>query len=134
MHGQWYECAGHPVHFYQYVLIAVLVLLGLYFLLNLYNLLWLLLPSMTRLGRILAFYRESKGGEGNLEQIYYDTRNTRLLLDLLCSSSGPALPLRSLALFDPALQLALLPSLQDQVVVSYPPNLLSSYPSTLLPS
>jgi hypothetical protein len=57
VHGQWYECAGHPVQFYWVVLLCTLGLLGLYFLLNLYNLLWLLLPSLTRLGRIMAVYK-----------------------------------------------------------------------------
>ena len=53
MHSKWYECTGHPVDFYKIILILVLVLLALYFLLNVYNLFWLLFPSLTRLGRIM---------------------------------------------------------------------------------
>ena len=69
----WYECSGHPVRFYgvtlvrfictalhfpiQIVMIVVLVLLGLYFLLNIYNLAWLFLPGVGKLRRIMAAYK-----------------------------------------------------------------------------
>ena len=114
MHTKWYECTGHPVDFYKIILILVLVLLSLYFLLNVYNLFWLLFPSLTRLGRLMAVYKSSCKKEklGQLDEFYYESRNPRLLLDLLCSSSGPALPLRSLALLEPAFNQSLLPSLQ----------------------
>merc|ERR1711971_997206 len=114
VHTKWYECIGHPVDFYKIILILVLVLLSLYFLLNVYNLFWLLFPSLTRLGRLMAVYKSSCKKEelGQLDEFYYESRNPRLLLDLLCSSSGPALPLRSLALLEPAFNHSLLPSLQ----------------------
>ena len=112
VHTRWYECTGHPVDFYQIILILVLILLGLYFLLNVYNLLWILFPSLTRLGRIMAVYKSNCGELGQLDDFYYKSRNPRLLLDLLCSSSGPALPLRSLALLEPSFNQSLLPSLQ----------------------
>merc|ERR1711971_896104 len=111
VHTKWYECIGHPVDFYKIILILVLVLLSLYFLLNVYNLFWLLFPSLTRLGRLMAVYKSSCKKEelGQLDEFYYESRNQRLLLDLLCSSSGPALPLRSLALLDPAFNHSLVP-------------------------
>jgi len=118
VHSKWYECTGHPVDFYKIILILVLVLLSLYFLLNVYNLLWLLFPSLTRLGRIMEVYKSNckKGELGQLGEFYYENRNPRLLLDLLCSSSGPALPLRSLALLEPTFNQSLLPSLQPSGV------------------
>ena len=114
VHTKWYECTGHPVDFYKTILLIVLVLLALYFLLNVYNLAWLLFPSRTKLGRIMSAYKSTckRGGLGQLDEFYYKSRNPRLLLDLLCSSSGPALPLRSLAVLEPAFKRALLPSLQ----------------------
>jgi len=118
VHSKWYECTGHPVDFYKIILILVLVLLALYFLLNVYNLFWLLFPSLTRLGRIMEVYKSSCKKEelGQLDDFYYESRNPRLLLDLLCSSSGPALPLRSLALLEPTFNQSLLPSLQPSQV------------------
>ena len=53
---------------------------------------------------------------GQLDEFYYESRNPRLLLHLLCSSSGPALPLRSLALLEPTFKQSLLPSLQPSQV------------------
>ena len=63
---------------------------------------------------IMEVYKSNckKGELGQLGEFYYENRNPRLLLDLLCSSSGPALPLRSLALLEPAFNQSLLPSLQ----------------------
>jgi len=118
VHSKWYECMGHPVDFYKIILILVLVLLALYFLLNVYNLFWLLFPSLTQLGRIMEVYKSSCKKEelGQLDEFYYESRNPRLLLDLLCSSSGPALPLRSLALLEPTFNQSLLPSLQPSQV------------------
>ena len=113
---QWYECAGHPVHFYKTILILVISLLGLYFLLNLYNLAWVVAPGARSLGRTMEEFRRVERGQSTttveggrragwreLKEFYYSNRDVRLLLDLLCSSSGPSLPLRSLATLSPSL-------------------------------
>ena len=67
---------------------------------------------------IMEVYKSSckKGELGQLGEFYYENRNPRLLLDLLCSSSGTALPLRSLALLEPTFNQSLLPSLQPSGV------------------
>ena len=67
---------------------------------------------------IMEVYKSSCKKEelGQLDDFYYESRNPRLLLDLLCSSSGPALPLRSLALLEPTFNQSLLPSLQPSQV------------------
>jgi len=110
----WYECSGHPVRFYGIVMIVVLVLLGLYFLLNVYNLAWLFLPGFGKLRRIMAAYKKTTANnawEGDLYTFYYNNSDVQLLLNLLASSSGLAEPLRSLSLIDKDFNSACLPEL-----------------------
>ena len=74
--GVWYQCAGHQAELYQAVTGGVLGLLGLHLLLNLYNLAWLLLPGLTRLGRIIAAHRAAAGTAepGQIEHFYHRNR------------------------------------------------------------
>ena len=80
----------------------VIILLSLYFLLNLYNTAWLLVPSMGKLRRIMKNFREKRSANTNsqLEDFYFNNRDVRLLLNLLSDSQGLASPLRCLALID----------------------------------
>jgi len=110
----WYECSGHPVRFYGIVMIIVLALLGLYFLLNIYNLAWLFLPGFGKLRRIMAAYKKTIANhawEGELDQFYYKNSDVQLLLNLLASGSGVSGPLRSLALIDKDFNSACIPEL-----------------------
>ena len=110
-------------------MIIVLVLLGLYFLLNVYNLAWLFLPNLGKLRRIMGAYKVrhilvwgsiwyriqrttgKNAWEGDLDLFYYCNRDVQLLLNLLSSSSGLPGPLRSLALIDKEFNSACLPEL-----------------------
>merc|ERR1712142_984362 len=109
----WYECAGHPVMLYKIVMILVMALLGLYFLLNVYNLAWLFLPSLGKLRRIMAAPKRKAANalDGDLNMFYYKNSDVQLLLNLLSSSSGLPGPLRSLALVDKEFNSACLPQL-----------------------
>ena len=80
--------------------IIVIVLLSMYFLLNLYNTAWLLIPSFGKLRRIMTKFRSKCFVHRELEEFYYNNKDTRLLLNLLSSSQGLASPLRCLSLMD----------------------------------
>ena len=87
---------------FQYSTVIVIVLLSCYFLLNLYNTAWLLVPSMGKLRRIMRNFRKKCSANTNsqLEDFYYNNRDIRLLLNLLSDSQGLASPLRCLSLID----------------------------------
>ena len=107
------------------------VLLALYFLLNMYNLAWVLLPGFGKLRRIMTVYKVSLletsiylgnkifqrmfKSHGELEQFYYNNRDVQLLLNLLGCSSGVSGPMRSLALIDKDFRLACLPQLEVKI-------------------
>ena len=121
----YYECAGIPAQLYKVIILTeyyqptnigtylpyvlfqfstliVIILLSLYFLLNLYNTAWLLVPSMGKLRRIMRNFRKKSSAKtsSQLEEFYYKNRDVRLLLNLLTDSQGLASPLRCLSLID----------------------------------
>jgi len=113
IHQAVYECAGYPVDFFWFVLMVYVVLLGMYCLLNLWNLVWLLLPNTSSLSNLMKIYkRNHKVTE--LDKLYFRNVNVQLLLGLLSARTGLAYPLRSLALIDKGLNDALVPKLQLQ--------------------
>jgi len=96
----YYECAGYPAQFYKYLTMIVIILLAFYFLLNLYNTAWLLLPALGKLRRIMTKFRTQCFVHRELEEFYYKNRDIKLLLNLLSSSQGLASPLRCIAIMD----------------------------------
>lgn len=116
VHGFHYECAGHPQQFYMYVLFMVIVIIGVYLLCCFYNIMWIFFPQMGVLSSVMNEYRaelrkqaKAKKGApkvsdkqllGELYEIYYNNRDLKLLLDLLAQSSGIAISIRIMALFD----------------------------------
>ena len=108
VHGTWYECSGVPTQFYLYVLFVALALLAVYLVTTLFTLLWLLCPFWGTLARFMRDYQaqlrknankagmEMKEAEllGELNEIYYENNDLRLLLDLLAAATGLAPPLR----------------------------------------
>merc|ERR1739842_158304 len=61
----YYECAGIPAQLYKFSTVIVIILLSLYFLLNLYNTAWLLVPSMGKLRRIMKNFRKKRSANPN---------------------------------------------------------------------
>ena len=108
VHGTWYECSGVPTQFYLSVLFIALALLAVYLLTTFFTLLWLLCPCWGKLATFMRDYQaqlsknakkagmEMKDAEllGELNQIYYENNDLRLLLDLLAAATGLAPPLR----------------------------------------
>ena len=116
VHRTWYECSGVPTQFYLYVLFVALGLLCVYLVSTTFTILWLLCP---RFGRLATFMREyenllkkaarNKDAEaepsrqellGEMNEIYYENFDLRLLLDLLAATTGLSTPLRVLSLLD----------------------------------
>ena len=56
VYGKMYECAGHPQMFFMYVLGITIIILLLYIFCCIYNVLWLALPNIRGLGRIMIDY------------------------------------------------------------------------------
>ena len=53
VYGHWYECSGHPQRLYLYVkYISCCLLLG-YIILSAHNLLWLVLPDVGKMSRVM---------------------------------------------------------------------------------
>lgn len=113
--GQYYTCTGHPTEFYMIIVLLCAVLLAVYILMNFWNLIWLLFPRMNSLCQVMHWFKLASSGSQSdvMKVLYYNNRDVRLLLSLLSSSSGIALPLRSLALLDPILNKSLMPDLQS---------------------
>jgi len=111
VHGRFYECSGMPRDFYWGVGISFLVLLSLYLVINIWNLIWICVPSFSPFFTIMNKYK-SMNGKTNLEKLYFNNRNVKLIMGLLSSASGVASPLRSLALMEKNLNDALLPKMQ----------------------
>ena len=120
IHGYHYECSGHPQELYKYVLFVATGLLCIYLFCNIYNLLWLCLPSMRTLHNVMQHYKtdimvNSKlpGNEtkllGELYNAYYKGHDLKLLLDLLAQSSGIAPALKIMSLFDKGFNMGLQP-------------------------
>ena len=116
VHGYFYECSGQPAQCYVYILYITIFLTCIYILCNIYNLVWLLLPQLGKLSRLMVTYRQNmRAREGNtktdkellgdLYDIYYNNRDLRLLLDLLATSSGVAPAISVMTLFDKVIQI-----------------------------
>ena len=107
----WYHCAGLPFQLYLIVFIAALVLLFLYIASCAFVLAWMYFPSFGSLSNVMENF-ETKFKKLNqdpnshhelqwgLYSVYYNNKDTKLLLDLLASSSGIAPCLKLLCLFD----------------------------------
>merc|ERR1719464_1869023 len=110
----WYHCTGIPFQFYLIIFLAALVLLLLYILSCSYVLVWLLVPSIGNLSNAMDKFAskfeelheldENEVTVEGLKRIYYENRDTQLLLDLLTASSGIGPCLKLLCLFDKSLQ------------------------------
>ena len=99
----YYECHGIPYFFYLCSFYVTSVIMIAFILLEMYNLLWLLVPRMSQLWRVMEAYRtnmrrSTSGAEvgsdcqllGDLHHIYYSSRDLSLLLNLLAAGSGVA--------------------------------------------
>ena len=112
VHGRLYACAGYPMEFYWLVLVLYISLLSVYFLLNVWNICWVLFPGMREINKIMYRYR-AMNMSTTLEKIYFKNKSVQLLMGLLSSSGGVASPLRSMALMDPFLNDALVPNITN---------------------
>ena len=56
VYGKMYECAGHPQLFLMWVLGVTIMILVLYIFCCIYNTLWLALPNIRELGKIMNHY------------------------------------------------------------------------------
>ena len=101
-----YQCAGHPKDFYEIVFYITIVIVIIYILCCVYNLLWLLVPQFGSLSGLMNKYKSEFKHEndqdiiGDLHDVYYKNSDLKLLLDLLAASSGIAISIRILCLFD----------------------------------
>ena len=114
VHGTWYECSGVPTQFYLYVLFVALGLLAVYLVTTFFTLVWLMCPCWGKLAKFMKDYQTQlrkaalKSGKdihvaellGELNEIYYENNDLRLLLDLLAATTGLAPPLRLVKCFD----------------------------------
>ena len=117
VHGYFYECSGQPAQFYVYILYITIFITCIYMLCNIYNLVWLLIPQLGKLSRLMVTYRKNMKARdisnktdkellGDLYDIYYNNRDLRLLLDLLATSSGVAPAISVMTLFDKVIRLS----------------------------
>ena len=72
---------------------------------NIYNLIWLITPSLGSLSNFMSRYsrmmqEESPGYQSSILDVYYGNRDLRLLLDFFSISSGVAPALLILASLD----------------------------------
>jgi len=113
VYGYWYNCAGHPIAFYFYILCISIVILGIYFMCAFYAIIWLTCSCLGALSRVMYSYRaadpENGCVKGGLERYYYNSKDLRLLLDLLAESSGAAASLRVISQFDTEFNLSFNP-------------------------
>ena len=107
----FFTCSGVPIEFYLYILLISLAILVVYILSTFFTLTWLLCPCT---GSLAAFMRDYEnllrksaektfGDEnefdrdellGDMNAIYYENNDLRLLLDLMTATSGLARPIR----------------------------------------
>jgi len=124
VHSFFFECSGQPAQFYIYSLYITIAITSLYICCNVYNLLWLIFPSIGKLSRVMSTYkqkmldREENQGKserevlGEMYDIYYGNRDLRLLLDLLATSSGVAPAIGIMTLFDKGFREAMKPKIE----------------------
>ena len=111
------SCSGVPVEFYLYILIISLLLLLAYILSTFFTLTWLICPCTGSLAAFMRDYEtllrksaekvfgddheyERKELLGDMNTIYYENNDLRLLLDLMAATSGLSQPIRVMALLD----------------------------------
>ena len=113
IHKTNYECSGVPTQFYLYVLFFALIMLGIYLISTFFTLCWLVCPWWGVLAQFMSDYEkllrrvvekvdgaeisvkhDREGLLGELNDIYYDNSDLRLLLDLLAATTGLAQPIR----------------------------------------
>eukprot|EP00092_Neocalanus_flemingeri_P023673 GFUD01025675.1.p1 GENE.GFUD01025675.1~~GFUD01025675.1.p1 ORF type:complete len:440 (+),score=100.43 GFUD01025675.1:24-1322(+) len=116
LHGFLYECAGHPQELYFILLYIVIVITIGFILCNLYNLVWMFVPSCGKFSRFMSRYKNCMKcagmGEDNLaslNRVYYHNYDLHLLLNLLANSSGIAPAVAAIAQFDESFYNALKP-------------------------
>ena len=104
IYGVSYECDGHPVKFYHWVLTIAAALLLVYGILSLYAVIWIFSKTnllYSSMERYRDAYKAKHGTLPNgLEQYFFQNQDVRLLLNFLTQSQGLATSLRVLALFD----------------------------------
>ena len=54
VYGHWYECSGHPQRLYLYVVYIACFMLSVYIILSAHKLLWLAIPDMGRMSRVMT--------------------------------------------------------------------------------
>ena len=120
IHEYFYECSGVPTQFYLYILLIALVMLCLYMITTFFTLCWLVCPWWGRLATFMKDYEKLLRREaikqqgdntdgawhkrdellGEMNDIYYENNDLRLLLDLLAATTGLSQPIRVIALLD----------------------------------
>jgi len=110
----YWHCAGLPYQFFAITLIVSLVLLALFSVHSFYVLLWIFGFNRGLLRGIMSNFEEnfkklendknSYNSKGNLNSIYYNHQDTKLLLDILALNFGVAPCLKFLCIFDKNLQ------------------------------
>jgi len=121
VHDYWYECDGTPTQFYLYSLRISMTLTFIYLLLQIYNIVWLLVPDIGELSRVMSSYKKCLRNQnkdqnindedllGDLWYVYYNNRDLKLLLELLVSTSGVAPAISILCVFDKEFRNAMKP-------------------------
>ena len=110
-----YHCAGEPLKFYLYILIATLIILSLFLAISFYVLIWMFSSKFGSLSGIMSnhetFFKSLDPSEtetmkisGSIYDLYYKNKDLKLLLDLLGATSGIAPCLKLLCLFDKNMQ------------------------------
>ena len=110
VHNHFYECSGVPSQFYLYILFIALFMLCIYLVTTFFTICWLLCPWWGRLAMFMKDYEKllrreaSKHQEndvkkrdellGEMNDIYYENNDLRLLLDLLAATTGLSQPIR----------------------------------------
>jgi len=108
----YYHCAGHPQQFYLVVCLVTIVMVFLYLSCCIFNILWMFIPQFGSLSgamqKIKQEYCKTRSTTdlsdrellGDLYDLYYNSRDMKLLLDLLAATSGIAPCLKLLCMFD----------------------------------
>ena len=69
-----------------HISLSGVICLASYLLCNIYNLLWLVIPPMGEFSRVMSKFKVKTVNSGDLDElnrVYYDNRDLRLLLNLL---------------------------------------------------
>jgi len=106
INGYLYVCSGHPQEFYKFILTIAIVFIFLYIIMNIFNLHWIIQLDQSNFNKIMKTYRDQleksnqvKQGK-RLDEIYFNNRDLRLLLNLLAGNLGIGAALSAVSLFD----------------------------------